>query len=57
LIADRLGRRGDFAEEEYGTEPGMDREDLRDLILDRVESKGGLSQALDRLRDRVGGNQ
>jgi hypothetical protein len=68
LIADRMGSRDSFEgdydgsearyagagrEREYDEEPMIDREDLRDIILDRIQSGGGLSQVLNQLRDRV----
>jgi hypothetical protein len=72
-IADRLGSREDYDRPEdygraydrgyegyeggYDEEPMLDREDVRDIILDRIQSSGGLSQVLNQLRDRVNENQ
>lgn len=54
LLADLREARGETGgryEEE-----GMNREDLRDLILDRVRSHGDAVRLLDLIRDRTGGN-
>ena len=44
-------------EERSGTETGVNREDLRDLILDRVRSSGDVDQLLEQIRDRISGEE
>ncbi|MGC1586859.1 MAG: hypothetical protein WA791_14375, partial [Rhodomicrobium sp.] len=58
-IMNRLENRGEFGDtmSERGYEPeeqGMDRQAIRDLILDEA-MQGGSNSALNRLRDRLGG--
>ena len=55
LIADRMGERN-MGGEEYGEEPS-EREAVRELILSHIQGEGGLSPALNRLRERIGENR
>ena len=45
------------ADERSGTETGVNREDLRDLILDRIRNRGDVDQLLEQIRDRIEGQE
>src|SRR5271166_5669434 len=45
------------ADERSGTETGVNREDLRDLILDRIRNRGDVDQLLEQIRDRFEGQE
>ena len=45
------------AEGRSGFETGVNREDLRDLILDRIRSSGGVDQLLEQIQDRISGDE
>jgi 7,8-dihydropterin-6-yl-methyl-4-(beta-D-ribofuranosyl)aminobenzene 5'-phosphate synthase len=44
-------------EETAGNATGINREDLRDLILDRIRNRGEVDQLLEQIHDRIGGEQ
>src|SRR5271166_2086131 len=45
------------ADERSGTGTGVNREDLRDLILDRIRNRGDVDQLLEQIRDRIEGQE
>jgi len=45
--------RENAAEEGPGATAGVSRDDLRDLILDRIHSRGDVDQLLEQIRNRI----
>lgn len=54
---DLVSNRFEGAEENTGGTAGVNREDLRDLILDRIRNRGDVDQLLEQIHDRIGGEE
>ena len=52
---DLVSNRFEGGEENTGGTAGINREDLRDLILDRIRNRGDVDQLLEQIHDRIGG--
>jgi hypothetical protein len=46
--------RAEGADENSGGTTGVNREDLHDLILDRIRNRGDVDQLLEQIHDRIG---
>ena len=53
----QVSNRFEGAEDNTGGAAGINREDLRDLILDRIRNRGEVDQVLEQIRDRIGGEE
>jgi hypothetical protein len=54
-MADLVSNRSESGEENAGGSAGVNREDLRDLILDRIRNRGDVDQLLEQIHGRIGG--
>jgi hypothetical protein len=54
---DHVSNRFEGADENMGGTGGINREDLRDLILDRIRNRGEVDQLLEQIHDRIGGEE
>ena len=51
---DLVSNRFEGADENTGGAAGINREDLRDLILDRLRNRGDVDHLLEQIHDRIG---
>ena len=56
-MADLVSNRFESGEENAGGAAGINREDLRDLILDRIRNRGDVDQLLEQIHDRIEGEE
>ena len=56
-MADHESNRFESGEENAGGAAGIDREELSDLILDRIRNRGDVDQLLEQIHDRIEGEE